>query len=100
MESIGTSLTSSLCIVKRLSGLQARKLELYIIVMDKSLLQDIMIDETDIDMTVFRDSCLKESEDVDDPKLKHRLEKFVDGLKNDGKAFGYVDKCHWYIRIS
>ena len=53
-----------------------------------------------IDMTMFNDKTLVESDTVDDPEFKARLEMFVDGLKNDAKAFGYIDKNHWYISIS
>ena len=59
-----------------------------------------MIDEDDVDLSIFNDKNLYESDEVDDPIFKDRLETFVEHLKSPYKKLGYVDKDHWYITIA
>lgn len=65
---------------------------------DRKLMK--MIDEDSVDLSMFNDKNICESDEVDDPEFKERLEIFVDRLKSPYKKLGYVDKNHWYITIS
>lgn len=56
--------------------------------------------EDEIDMSMFNDKNVYESDEIDDPRLKNRLETFVECLKSPYKKLGYIDKDHWYITIA
>ena len=56
--------------------------------------------EDEIDMLMFNDKNVYESDEIDDPRLKKSLETFVECLKSQYKKLGYIDKDHWYITIA
>lgn len=50
-----------------------------------------------IDTSLFDTPLLDESED--DPKIKKKVEKLFNSLKNTRKDIAYLDKDHWYITL-